>query len=136
MYLRVFGCTCYEHLQENQKNKLEARAEKCIFLGCPYGKKDYRCYNPSNRKIYVSRDVKFLECIPFLSKNETDIFSLGEKSSIPFSMTKNETKTSLHVNEDQPVSVLISISVPYSENQSRIEDWTKTRFLHYKVKDI
>lgn len=55
-YLQVFGCTCYVQLQKNQRNKLEARVVKCIFLYYPYEKKGYKCNNPiSNMVILLKR---------------------------------------------------------------------------------
>lgn len=66
-YLRIFGCTCYVHIQEKQRIKFQARDEICIFLSYPHRKKGYKCYSPVNKKFYISRDVKFLEAI-FFSK--------------------------------------------------------------------
>jgi len=56
-YLKVFDCTCYVHLPTTQRDKLDPRAVKCIFLGYSQTKKGYKCYEPKSKKLYISRDV-------------------------------------------------------------------------------
>ena len=60
-HLRVFGCDAYSHVPKDERQKLDSKARKCIFLG--YGKKTkgYRLYDPSRNKVIFSRDVKFNE---------------------------------------------------------------------------
>jgi transposase InsO family protein len=60
-HLRIFGSTCYALIPEQQRNKLEARSRKCIFLGYSNTSKAYRLYDEANIKFIVSRDVIFLE---------------------------------------------------------------------------
>lgn len=55
--LKVFGCLCYVHVPNELRTKLDAKAEKCIFLGYSLEHKGYRCYNPVTRKLRISRDV-------------------------------------------------------------------------------
>ena len=31
--LKVFGCTCFVHIQSSHRDKLDPRAVKCVFLG-------------------------------------------------------------------------------------------------------
>jgi len=58
-HLRVFGCIAYVHVPDEKRSKLEPKAEKCIFIGYSSEQKGYRCFNPSTRKLQVSRDVVF-----------------------------------------------------------------------------
>jgi hypothetical protein len=61
-HLKIFGCDAYPLDLSRQKSKFEARAKKnCIMIG--YGEKDgiYWIYDKENKKIFLSRDVKFDE---------------------------------------------------------------------------
>ena len=59
--LRIFGCTAFVHIHDQHRSKLDLRSHKCIFLGYSSTQKGYRCYSPSLRKYFVSRDVTFFE---------------------------------------------------------------------------
>ena len=64
---KVFGSTCFVLLPQVERNKYSPRSIICVFLGYGDGQKGYRCYDPSSKKLYVSRHVVFLEHIPFYS---------------------------------------------------------------------
>ncbi|MCO5550840.1 hypothetical protein L7F22_004333 [Adiantum nelumboides] len=64
-YMKVFGCVCYVHVPNEARKKMEPKAVKCIFLGYPFEKKGYKCYDPGTRQVYVSRDVRFCEYEPW-----------------------------------------------------------------------
>jgi len=62
-HLKVFGCIAYVHFPNVKRSKLDPKAEKCIFIGYSSEQKGYRCFNPSTRKLQVSRDVVFDEMV-------------------------------------------------------------------------
>ena len=63
--LKVFGSSCFVLRPQVERSKLSSRSAMCVFLGYGDGQKGYRCYDPHARKLYVSRNVVFLEHIPF-----------------------------------------------------------------------
>lgn len=63
---RIFGCTTYVH---QNVGKLEPRATRCVFIGYVDFKKGYRCLDPTNGKIYVTRDVAFHETVPYFNES-------------------------------------------------------------------
>lgn len=65
--LRVFGSTCFVHDLTPGRDKLSARAVKCVFLGYSRTQKGYRCYSPSTCRFYISADVTFFEDTPFFA---------------------------------------------------------------------
>jgi hypothetical protein len=62
-HLKVFGCITYMHVPDEKRSKLDPKAEKCIFIGYSLEQTGYRCFNPSTRKLQVSRDVVFDEMV-------------------------------------------------------------------------
>ncbi|KAI5348361.1 hypothetical protein L3X38_001248 [Prunus dulcis] len=50
-----------QNFQKTLRHKLEENSHKCIFVGYGLCEKGYRLFDPSNRKIILSRDVKFDE---------------------------------------------------------------------------
>ena len=70
-HLRVFGCTAYSHIPKDERQKLDAKARKCIFLGYPCNRKGYRLYDQSIRRVIHSRDVRFNESVCGFEKEFT-----------------------------------------------------------------
>ncbi|KAD3067000.1 hypothetical protein E3N88_34880 [Mikania micrantha] len=60
-HLKIFGCIVYGHIPVHQRQKLDDRSEKCIFIGYAEESRGYRLYNPSTKKIQIERNVTFLE---------------------------------------------------------------------------
>uniref|UniRef100_A0A6N2MZF3 Integrase catalytic domain-containing protein n=1 Tax=Salix viminalis TaxID=40686 RepID=A0A6N2MZF3_SALVM len=92
-HLKVFGCTCFVHIHSTQRDKLEPRAVKCIFLGYSHTQKGYKCYDVTRQKVYVSRDVRFVETNPYFSTpNKRE--PLEELKPLPSTAPYNDYSTS------------------------------------------
>ena len=49
---RIFGCTSFVHVHNNNRGKLDPRAIKCIFVGYSSTKKGYKCYHPATKRFF------------------------------------------------------------------------------------
>jgi histone deacetylase 1/2 len=59
--LRTFGCAVWPNLRPYNTRKLEFRSKKCVFLGYSNLHKGFKCLDPSDGRVYISRDVVFDE---------------------------------------------------------------------------
>jgi hypothetical protein len=66
-HLIMFGCITYMHVPDKKRSKLDPKVEKCIFIGYSLEQKGYRCFDPSPRKLQVSKDVVFNEMVNWYS---------------------------------------------------------------------
>ena len=60
-HLKIFGSTCYMHIPEEKRRKLDNKSKRCIFVGYSDYAKAYRLYDEETNEIIISRDVKFDE---------------------------------------------------------------------------
>ncbi|KAL0561798.1 hypothetical protein IC582_002241 [Cucumis melo] len=67
-HIRVFGCTCFVYIK--RKDKLDKNSVKTIFLGYSSTQKGYKCFDPEQNKLYISRDVVFREHEPFFTPTQ------------------------------------------------------------------
>uniref|UniRef100_A0A2P2QTV9 Retroviral polymerase SH3-like domain-containing protein n=1 Tax=Rhizophora mucronata TaxID=61149 RepID=A0A2P2QTV9_RHIMU len=75
---RIFGCTSFVHVHNQQRGKLDSRAIKCVFLGYSSTQKGYKCYHHPSRKTYILVDITFVENKPFFPQS----YLQGEKSLV------------------------------------------------------
>ena len=78
---KVFGCVCYVHIHFHQRDKLDPRTLKCVFLGYSNSRKGYKCFHPPIGKYYISMDVQFCEGDSYFSRNVSLVPLQGEISS-------------------------------------------------------
>ncbi|RVW63053.1 Retrovirus-related Pol polyprotein from transposon TNT 1-94 [Vitis vinifera] len=74
---KIFGCSVFVHINQQNRSKLDPRSLKCIFLGYSSNQKGYKCYSPVTRKFYNSMNVTFFETQPYYPKNDIQ----GENST-------------------------------------------------------
>lgn len=58
-HLQIFRLKCFVHIPTEKRRKLDNVAKQMIFVGYDENSKGYRCYDPVQRKITISRDVRF-----------------------------------------------------------------------------
>ncbi|KAF7151106.1 hypothetical protein RHSIM_Rhsim02G0128800 [Rhododendron simsii] len=70
-FLKVFGYVSYVHIDSNAHNKLEAKSNKCFFIG--YGNEEfgYRFWDAQNRNIVRSRNVIFNKQVMYKDHDRT-----------------------------------------------------------------
>lgn len=57
-HFKMFGCIAYAYILDEKKRKLDDKGEKCFFLGVSEQSKAYKLYNPSTKKIVISKQVQ------------------------------------------------------------------------------
>ena len=67
---RVFGCICFVHIHTPEKDKLSAKATKCVFLGYSRLQRGYRCDSTDTNRYFISANVTFFEGSSFFSSEE------------------------------------------------------------------
>ncbi|KAJ3631838.1 hypothetical protein MTP99_012944 [Tenebrio molitor] len=72
-HLQIFGCKAYVLDKPTNRGKFDSKTVEGIFVGYSDYPKGYRVWIPSEQKIRISRDVKFLE--EFESNEYEDIIS-------------------------------------------------------------
>ena len=60
-HMRTFGSIVHEKNTKGHLNKLEDRSQAMVFIGYELGTKGYKCFDPVNFKVIISRDVIFEE---------------------------------------------------------------------------
>ena len=60
-HFRVFGSLCHVKVLGEKLKKLQERSKPMVFIGYEAGTKGYKCYDPENGRVYISRYVIFEE---------------------------------------------------------------------------
>ena len=58
-HLRDFGYDAYAHILKDERQKLDLKMRKCIFVGYDQQTKAYRLYDPDRGKAFHRCDVKY-----------------------------------------------------------------------------
>jgi hypothetical protein len=72
-HLRIFGSKVFCLNRSPGKGKLTCRSKEGILVGYSEESKAYRIWVPEERKVEISRDVKFMELNEKIEENETDV---------------------------------------------------------------
>ena len=71
-YFRIFGSKAFYLNKEPHKDKFAPKAKECIFIGYSEQTKGYKLWSKEDRRVIVSRDVKFLN--DFNDSEDSDAF--------------------------------------------------------------
>ena len=125
-------------IPDNKRQKLDDKGKKLIFIGYAEGTKGYRLLDPTTDKIYISKDVKFLEGNPHENKEpKVEIKQEEEKANeteceIQVILENTTSKKSLKDNreiKDVPGEHEICktrISHRYNKGKANhLKDWSK-----------
>ena len=58
-YMKIWGCPTY--VKRTISDKLEARSDKCLFVGYPKETRGYQFYNTLEQRLFASKHVVFLK---------------------------------------------------------------------------
>ena len=75
-HFRIFGCPIYIHVSIEKRTKLDCSNRKGLFVGYGETSKVDKVFIPEQRKIVVSRNVKFEE--DFASRKSREPISVTE----------------------------------------------------------
>ena len=102
-HIGIFRSLAYLHILDKKRQKLEPTSEKCILVGYSLEQKGYKCYNPSTRKVRVSRDVVFDELTSWYEPKLTP----PEPFMNDLDNTKDDDQLRL-IFEESPISTRLS----------------------------
>ena len=91
--MKVWGCPAY--VKWTISDKLEARSDKCFFVGYPKETRGYQFYNTLEQRLFVSKHVVFLEK-EFLLREDSG-------SKMELSEVKNALTDAFHLTEPEAV---------------------------------
>ena len=77
-HLKIWGCPA--HVKRTSADKLESKTSRCLFIGYPKDSVGYLFYDPSEQKVFCSRNARFLESDYILDTHRQEIV-LDEESS-------------------------------------------------------
>ena len=81
--LHTFGCVCFVHLPPFERHKLGAQSVQCAFMGYSHSHKGFVCYDVTNHRFRISRNVAFFDnqfMFPCVSPVINDIVTLPKFS--------------------------------------------------------
>ncbi|KAI5336669.1 hypothetical protein L3X38_015937 [Prunus dulcis] len=97
-HLKIFGSPCHVLIPSALRHKLEENSHKCILVGYGLCEKGYRIFDPSSRKIILSRDVHFDEDGLWKWENE-------QKGEITVSMPAENLNCEPSLDLDTPLQM-------------------------------
>lgn len=86
-FLKTFGVVCYPCLSHSRADKLSPKSVRCIFIGYSILHKGYKCYNPTTKKLHISRNIMFDESQFYFTHSTSDFTPItGSDSCLAFKL--------------------------------------------------
>lgn len=123
-HLRTFGCVAHVKVMTLNVKKLDDRSRPMIFVGYEPGSKAYRVYDPTTRRVHVSRDVVLDEEAQWnwsgedVTDADIDIDFTVEYTVVRHPQVENATRQE-PVNTSHPPVSPASLHTPASAPSSR-----------------
>ncbi|KAE8675966.1 hypothetical protein F3Y22_tig00111640pilonHSYRG00200 [Hibiscus syriacus] len=130
-HLRVFGCISYVHIDYAERSKLDAKSNKCAFVGYGGDEFGYRFWDYENRNIIRSRDVIFNENVMYKDRSTVESSSSNTKAETKeFAEFEEISRNDVQIN---PEAVQEEPGTPELRRSSRIPKPTQrySPSLHY-----
>jgi transposase InsO family protein len=70
-HIKIWGCP--SHVRKSNMDKLGPRSDRCLYIGYPKMSTGFYFYNPSEQKVFVSRNAIFLEEDYSLNESRTKV---------------------------------------------------------------
>lgn len=83
-HARIFGSVAYVHVLKKNRRPFSSKMVKCIIVGYHSSHLGYRLWNPTTKKIVISRDVKFDERPKFTTASQSGGMSTPQVDSEAF----------------------------------------------------
>ena len=97
-HIKVWGCPAY--VKRTISDKLEAKSNKCLFVGYPKETMGYQFYNTLEQRLFVSKHVVFLEKEFLLREDNGSKVELSEvQDALTYAAHLTEPKVVIHDDE-------------------------------------
>jgi len=115
--LKTFGCLSFASTPDINRNKLDPRARKCVFIGFKNGIKGHILLDLKSREIFISTNALFYETIFPCSSTETTIVEKNNHMNQDFSFLNDS-----HINIREDHFALDNFAGEIQENDSTTDD--------------
>jgi hypothetical protein len=104
-HLRIFGCVSYVHIDSENRDKLDAKARKCYFIGYGSNYFGYRFWDEENRKVIRTNDVTFNETMFYKDRSSVKSEGAERQGDMSREIELEEISTNVPAENSETVGV-------------------------------